>query len=212
MIWYSDILTEDAIKTLSSYYTLNNFQSGNHSNPDVTIKQNLMMKYLTPYHHASAYLKKHINKTDFYSVNLIHKISQCYFSWYRENDFYDWHIDNYPCAGVNANMSMTIFLNDDYDGGELVIKVGDCETLHKPKPGTAVIYNTGLWHKVNPITRGDRKVILMWIESEIKDPFIREHVRELGNIVTNLDDKVDGKQMRKLEQQRINMIRQYGRS
>lgn len=209
MIWYSDLLTEDAVKTLSSYYVLDNFQSGNHSNPDTTIKQNLMMKYLTSYQNASAYLNQQINKnTDFYNINLIHKTSQCYFSWYRENHYYNWHIDNYPCAGVNADMSMTIFLNDDYDGGELVIKVGDCETSHKPKPGTAVMYNTGLWHKVNPVTRGDRKVILMWIESEIKDPFIRSHVRELGKIVTSLD----GEQMHQLEQQRINMIRHYGRS
>lgn len=208
MIWYSDILTEQAIETLSSYYTLDNFQSGNHSNPDTSVKQNLMMKYEVPYQKVSKYLGDQIRKhEDFYNVNLIEKTSQYYFSWYRENHYYDWHIDNYPCAGVYADMSMTIFLNDDYDGGELVIKVGDCETSHKPKPGTAVMYNTGLWHKVNKVTRGDRKVIILWIESTIKDPFIRSHARELGKIVRS----INGKQMLELEQQRINLIRQYGR-
>ena len=134
-------------------------------------------------------------------------MSQLYFLWYKPGHFYNWHMDSHPCGGVNADMSMTIFLNDDYEGGELVIKVGNVETSHKPKAGTVVIYNTGALHKINPVTKGDRKVIVGWLESDIQDSFMRSHLIDYSHLMHSMPS--DSPYLVELEQMRLNLIRQY---
>jgi len=116
-------------------------------------------------------------------------------------------MDSHPCGGVNADMSMTIFLNDDYEGGELVIKVGNIETSHKPKAGTVIIYNTGALHKINPVTKGDRKVIVGWLESDIQDSFMRSHLIDYSRVMHSMPS--DSPYLVELEQMRLNLIRQY---
>lgn len=209
-MWYhEDLLSKDALDQILNYYQLRNFQCGSVSNPDTKTKQCLQMKYNPEYQSASKILQGEFDKDHFYARNLIKTTSQYTFGWYRDGDFYDWHIDKYPVGQIWADMSMTIFLNDDYEGGELVVKVGDYDTLHKPKPGTAVMYNTGLMHKVNPVTKGERKVVILWFESMVRDPVMRDHIRSLGKCVREIED--DHPLFMTLAQQRLNMLRQYGR-
>ncbi len=208
MIWQSDLLSPDIVEYITSYYKDNNFQSGNISNPDTSVKQSLMMKWTDPYNRLVNGVWSEIKKKDnFTKIYLIKQMSQLYFLWYKQGHFYNWHMDDHPCGGVNADMSMTIFLNDDYEGGELVIKVGNVETTHKPKAGTVILYNTGLMHKINPVTKGDRKVIVGWIESDVQDSFMRSHLIEYSEVMDAMD--ADNPHLVQLEQLRVNLIRQY---
>lgn len=86
--------------------------------------------------------------------------------------YYNTHTDN----GLNGHYSVTLFLSDpeDYDGGELCLFMNGEEKKIKLKAGEAIIYETGIPHRVNEVTRGHRDVIVFWIKSAIKDPFIRE--------------------------------------
>lgn len=216
MIWQIDLLESEIVKKFTSYYRDDLFESGNRSNPDTEIKQSLEMTQSGPvYNSLTKIFWEHVhNHANFGNMFLVKKISQSYFNWYKEGHFYDWHLDCYPVGGVNADMSVSILLSDpdEYEGGELVIKVGNIETLHKPKAGTAIIYNTGMWHKVNPVTKGSRKVICVWYESVIQNSFIRNHMIDWGETMWNAtDDQLDYRLRGRLEQHRINIIREYGR-
>jgi PKHD-type hydroxylase len=213
MIWQLDLLNADQIQYLKSHYTQEQFESGVKSNPNTNLKNNLMMKDNHQYKLLHDYFVRHLWSCEkLSSIFIANKFSQNYFLWYKEGMKYDYHIDNYPIAGVNADLSMTVFLSepDEYEGGELVIKVGDVETFHKPKAGTAIIYNTGLWHKINRVISGERKVVVGWIESKVKNSFIRDHVINYGLTIEEMSDTICFDYLQKLEQFRINLIREYG--
>ena len=210
MIWrVSNLIDQTLINKATKQFTANNFMSGINSNPDVEMKNNTMMKFTSPYDLiAREYSQYIIANEKIGSIFATKCLSQLYFLWYNTGDYYNYHIDNYPIAGVNAHMSMTVFLNDDYEGGELVVKVGGHETVHKPKAGDAIIYDTGLWHKVNPVTKGDRKVVVGWLESMISNTFIRNYVINYGLSLNEMD--ISNNDLMTLEQFRINLMREYG--
>lgn len=78
----------------------------------------------------------------------------------------DWHMD-IGAFGVNKRkLAMTVQLSDasDYDGGEFQIWFGvkdEYLTLPREK-GDIVIFPTFCMHRVTPITRGQRKVLVFW--------------------------------------------------
>lgn len=71
----------------------------------------------------------------------------------------------------NGHFSITIFLNDpkSYDGGELCLFLDGKETPIKLDAGYGVIYETGIGHRVNTVTRGDRLAAIFWSKSKIPD-------------------------------------------
>lgn len=78
-----------------------------------------------------------------------------------------------------GDYSTTVFLNDDYEGGELCI--GDQEV--KLPAGHAVTYETGIPHLVKPVTSGERHVAVFWTRSMVKDPSIRAICSNLSRAV-----------------------------
>lgn len=71
----------------------------------------------------------------------------------------------------NGHFSTTIFLSDpeDYDGGELVIWIDGREEFFKLPAGYGITYETGLGHRVNTVTRGERVVAAFWTHSYMSD-------------------------------------------
>lgn len=74
--------------------------------------------------------------------------------------YYKPHFDDV----TNGHFSTTIFLNDpdEYEGGELVLWVDGEERFFKPKAGDGVTYETGIGHRVNPVTKGERLALVFW--------------------------------------------------
>ena len=201
MIYEIDLLSEDDLNFLNQETKKFNYIDGSISNPS-EIKKNLMCFDGKEYQDACVFIQQ-IMHEKMHSMYPINKISQLYFLKYNVGDRYGYHLDNFPIAGVHAHYSMSIFLNDDYEGGELVIKVGDTETVHKPKAGKAILYSTGLWHKVNPVTQGTRNVAVTWLESIVTDSFMRSWIIEYGRCIQGSTDE-------RLEQLRLNLLREYG--
>jgi len=81
--------------------------------------------------------------------------------------FYKPHHD---CAYI-GDFSTTIFLNDDFEGGELCLWINGEEVKFKPPIGSSVTYKTGTPHRVNTVTKGHRDVVVFWTYSHLKDPF-----------------------------------------
>lgn len=97
-------------------------------------------------------------------------------SRYREGDHYDWHTDLPTMEGARTDLSFTLFLSgkDDYDGGELELNHGEYIGRFKGEPGQAIIYPTGVRHRVTEVNRGERLVIVGWMRSFIRDNEQRE--------------------------------------
>ncbi len=93
---------------------------------------------------------------------------------YDKNDFYNYHIDSlsepYP-NGLIRKLSFTLCLNDSYEGGELEITVPNPKEedeisvidLKAFKPGTMLVFPSFIWHRVKPVTKGTRKVLVGWV-------------------------------------------------
>jgi PKHD-type hydroxylase len=81
-----------------------------------------------------------------------------------------------------TDLSLTLFLNDpaDYDGGELALESGSGEITVKLPARGMVCYPTGQLHRVKPVTRGERLVVVSWIQSYIHDGATREILRDLA--------------------------------
>jgi PKHD-type hydroxylase len=122
-------------------------------------------------------------------------ISRIFFGRYGEGMYYGTHNDGPITSGGGpgpgrADVSFTIFLSDpdSYEGGELVLESPFGEAKIKPPAGHAVIYDTGLMHRVDPVTSGQRVVTVGWIQSWIQDPMqrailrdVKDAIRESGN-------------------------------
>lgn len=207
MIYELNLLNDDQIKYILSHYKNEKFVDGKISNPS-TKKNNIM---LAPSNSLNNYCTQILaSNSEIYSVFLIKKISQVYHLQYDIGMEYGYHIDNNPIGGVNAHYSMTCFLSDEteYSGGELVLQIGSKEIEYKLSKGKAVIYPTGIKHKVNKVTSGSRKVFVCWLESSIKNSFIRNHLVDYGKYINELD--VDPEILENLEHFRINLMREYG--
>ena len=87
------------------------------------------------------------------------------FTHYPVGGFYEWHMDN-DITGVKQSpvrkISMTLLLSDPstFEGGELeFMSKGKTAKL---KQGQAIFFASWLQHRVKPVTRGERKSLVMW--------------------------------------------------
>ena len=107
------------------------------------------------------------------------------FGIYPEGGKYDWHVDQHPkpIQGMNfftggdpkpemgmvRKISMTLFMNDpsEYEGGEFDLEIYKPETdcryeTFKLKRGSAIFFQSDVWHRVRPVKSGVRKSIVAW--------------------------------------------------
>tara|TARA_R110000787_G_scaffold284741_1_gene398860 strand:+ start:1629 stop:2240 length:612 start_codon:yes stop_codon:yes gene_type:complete len=94
---------------------------------------------------------------------------------YKKNGHYDFHNDgngftrfevpeNKFINGKTRKLSMTIVLNDDYEGGEF--EFFDDKKLIKEKTGTIIVFPSYQVHKVRPVTKGTRYSLVVWFCGE----------------------------------------------
>jgi len=87
------------------------------------------------------------------------------FTHYLTNGFYEWHMDN-DVLGKHQppvrKISMTLLLSDPstFEGGELEFMQNG--KTAKLKQGQAMFFASWLQHRVKPVTKGERKSLVMW--------------------------------------------------
>lgn len=109
--------------------------------------------------------------SDFYGFEL-NGFSFIQFTEYKaeEGGHYDWHMDTMFGVMDSENngirkLSVSIVLNEDFEGGELNFHVGresDAKT-QALKTGDAVIFPSFIPHRVSPITSGVRYSLVIWV-------------------------------------------------
>jgi PKHD-type hydroxylase len=119
---------------------------------------------------------------------------------YKKGMFYDWHADgkgdhlsvyknpiNKMTHGRVRKLAASVFLNEDYEGGEIQFSkynhakpdmmktwtdrdfpANQLETVKHSK-GAVLIFPSDMWHRVRPVTKGIRYSLVMWF---LGPPFI----------------------------------------
>ena len=113
------------------------------------------------------------------------------FTEYSPEDHYSWHTDGAGChhaarkwqetiqptnltetkdvqlLGTVRKISVSVILNDDYEGGDLEFLVindkGELEISKiTPAVGSAIIFPSYVMHRVTPVTKGTRYSVVAW--------------------------------------------------
>ena len=104
----------------------------------------------------------------------------CQFTKYKLNQYYDWHMDSgsqpydnpkdFNTHGKIRKLSMTVSLVDgsEYEGGDFQVdfrnrEENDPRTVKHVRPkGSVVIFPSFVWHRVTPVTSGQRYSLVCW--------------------------------------------------
>lgn len=125
-----------------------------------------------------------LQNQQFQSFVLPLRVATPFYVRYSKGMSYGYHVDDPIMGPMNAryrtDLSITVFLNDEYGGGELAIKTPFGTQKFKSKAGDVLVYPSTSVHKVEEVTNGERLVAVLWAQSMIKDPQKRELVYELG--------------------------------
>ena len=112
-----------------------------------------------------------VTNNNYFGFDTVQLSEQAQYAEYSKGQFYDWHMDSaIEMAAMPAvrKISMTLALNDpkDFEGGDLEIYRGGTldseENKFKLKQGYAVFFASFLLHRVTPVTKGNRKSLVMW--------------------------------------------------
>jgi predicted 2-oxoglutarate/Fe(II)-dependent dioxygenase YbiX len=82
------------------------------------------------------------------------------------------HRDNVNAGARHRRFAVTINLNRDYDGGDLIFPEFG-RRLYRAPYGGAIVFSTGALHQVTPVTRGNRYAFIPFLYGE-EDARIRE--------------------------------------
>ena len=90
---------------------------------------------------------------------------QAQFTEYPEGGFYDWHMDcdiNMQHEPPVRKISMTLLLSDpsEFEGGHL--ELGAPNKYAELKQGHAICFASFINHRVQPVTKGVRRSLVVW--------------------------------------------------
>jgi PKHD-type hydroxylase len=121
------------------------------------------------------------------------------FSRYATGGKYDVHADSAFMGPVRTDLAMTLFLTDDYEGGELCIDgigLNGAPVKVKCSAGYAVVYECWRPHWVEPVTKGERIVAVTWLQSRIQNAEDREILQRLCEVIEDVGTGKMGAQER----------------
>ena len=76
---------------------------------------------------------------------------------------YSYHIDlSASESEVSRKVSVSILLNDDYEGGEMCFRTSEEGSCQKPSAGNVIAFSSFIPHKINPVTSGERYAVVVW--------------------------------------------------
>ena len=95
----------------------------------------------------------------------VSKLNKFQFTEYKDNGFYEWHIDK-TADYSDRFYSTVIQLNNEYEGAELQIVESNIHYTAKKGVGNLFLFPSEYLHRVTPITSGIRYSLVNWVELE----------------------------------------------
>jgi PKHD-type hydroxylase len=212
-----DILNDAEVAECRAIAASAPFVDGRITNPHNTAKQNEQLHDATAYQKSSDLLRSALVRSpEFMEFAFAISMAPPMMTRYKPGMKYGAHADaafiQLPGATIRSDLSCTIFLNDpeDYEGGELHVRLGDADLRFKLNPGQAIVYPSDSLHQVVPVTRGERLVAITFIQSRIQDPFRRNLLFELNEVAALEGRKMDPENYGRLQLVQQNLLRHWG--
>lgn len=86
---------------------------------------------------------------------------------YETAQEYPYHRDK-TAAGEMSDVKLTVILNlsdKEYQGGDFYFQMGEHKLIPEiAEPGTVLIFPSYLYHRVSPVTKGQRITLSAWLE------------------------------------------------
>lgn len=144
------------------------------------------------------------------------KVSTPIFARYTEGMGYGDHVDD-PVMGeadarYRCDVALTLFLNDpgDYEGGELVIDTAFGEQQVKLPTGHLVLYPASSRHRVDTVTSGERRVMVTWLQSQVREAERRALLFDLWRArEVLLTETPDDEATKRVDVSYVNLLRMW---
>ena len=191
----SDILPRDEALALGEVLARSGWIDGNAtSGPAAALaKRNRQLPETSP---AAAAARARIEaalaqNVTFLSAALPRALFPPLFNAYGPGEGFGAHVDNAirrTPAGemLRTDLSATLFLSEDYDGGALNIHGPSGAVSHTLPAGHMVLYPSTSLHNVTPVSRGSRIACFFWLQSLVRDHDAREMLFDLDQAIQTL--------------------------
>ena len=99
-----------------------------------------------------------------WNYNITHS-NQSEFLKYDKNGHFSEHIDTLVSQrdAETRKLTVILFLNEDFEGGKMYIKIGKDKIYPSQKPGDVLIFPSFFLHGVEPVISGTRRSIVTWL-------------------------------------------------
>jgi PKHD-type hydroxylase len=206
-----NLLTPAEVARLAELSRDLRFVDGRVTNPSNQTKNNQQADPADPKYSESVQIVNQAlgRSREFIDFALPKRVAPPLLSRYEPGMKYGPHADsamiNLGNARLRSDLSCTVFISDPatYEGGELVISIGNQAVPFKGASGEAIVYPSTTLHEVVPVRTGQRLVSLTFIESLIADQHQRTQVYELNEIAA-----LDGNNLRWESRVRLDVVRQ----
>ncbi len=155
-----------------------------------------------------------VSHPEFKSAVLPHRVAVPFYARYAPGMRYGDHVDD-PVMGplggrYRSDVSVTVFLNDNYQGGSLVIQTAFGPREVKMPAGDAVVYPSSSRHHVAEVTDGERLVAVTWVQSMVRDESRRELLHELNQAREKLlKERPDAEETAAVDTAYVNLVRMW---
>jgi PKHD-type hydroxylase len=212
-----NFLSADELSRLRELAQNTRFVDGRATNSGYQQKQNLQIDPSdAAFSESSRLVNEAYNRSqEFRNFALPKRIASPILARYEPGMRYGPHADAaylpLPNGMLRSDLSSTVFLADpkSYEGGELVMHLGDTQVVVKYPAGSAVVYPSTTMHEVRPVTSGQRLVALTFVESFVPNEQDRSMLFELGEVSALEGDKMHVINRMRLELVRQNLLRRY---
>ena len=213
-----NVLNENQLKVITKLLESGDFVDGKLSagREAEQVKNNQELSQKSPLHNQlnQMVMPSLLQNSEYKNFAFPLKVSTPFYARYTKGMTYGYHVDDPIMGPMNAryrsDISTTVFLNDDYEGGELAIKTAYGEQRIKLNAGDAIVYPSTSWHQVDEVTRGERSVAVIWAQSMVKDPQKRELIYELGQAREKLiAERADAEETAHVSNVYSNLVRRW---
>jgi PKHD-type hydroxylase len=212
-----NVLTADELARLQSLAKVVRFVDGRMTNPDTTVKNNLQVPQNDPLATEPGVLVRDalMRHAELRAFAFPKQMARPTMVRYEPGMNYGWHVDEalFPSnPPMRSDLSCTVFLSprEEYDGGELVIELGQQALSFKGEAGDAILYPSTTIHQVTPVTRGARLVAITWLQSWVADASRRELLLQIDELrILEMAARRDARALVLLESLRTNLFRTW---
>lgn len=193
------------------------FVDGKATNPDTTVKNNMQVPHNDPLATEPGVIVRDalMRHAEIRVFALPKQMARPTMVRYEPGMNYGWHVDEalFPSnPPMRSDLSCTVWLTppESYEGGELVIELGQQTLSFKGDAGDAILYPSTTIHQVTPVTRGARLVAITWLQSWIQDTAQRELLLQIDELRTHeMAQRRDPRTLVLLESLRTNLFRMW---